>query len=76
MLWYWIGAILSYIFAAGSAITLILNKNKDSVLSIYLSHFNDGNYYAFVSHNFLDDFYHDRVAIWLRGNMALFFVFF
>ncbi|WP_425286545.1 DUF3902 family protein [Bacillus amyloliquefaciens] len=34
MLWYWIGAILSYIFAAGSAITLILNKNKDSVLSI------------------------------------------
>ncbi|AEB23822.1 MULTISPECIES: DUF3902 family protein [Bacillus] len=34
MLWYWIGAILSYIFAAGAAVTLILNKNKDSVLSI------------------------------------------
>ncbi|MEC3656831.1 DUF3902 family protein [Bacillus siamensis] len=34
MLWYWVGAILSYIFAAGSFITLNFNKNKDSVLSI------------------------------------------
>ncbi|WP_438263500.1 hypothetical protein [Bacillus siamensis] len=34
MLWYWVGAILSYIFVAGSFITLNFNKNKDSVLSI------------------------------------------
>ncbi|SIQ33669.1 hypothetical protein SAMN05216239_0954 [Bacillus amyloliquefaciens] len=34
MLWYWVGAILSYLFAAGSMVTLILNKNKDSILTI------------------------------------------
>ncbi|BET17768.1 DUF3902 family protein [Bacillus velezensis] len=34
MLWYWVGAVLSYLFAAGSIITLILNKNKDSILTI------------------------------------------
>ncbi|AJK65524.1 MULTISPECIES: DUF3902 family protein [Bacillus] len=34
MLWYWVGAVLSYLFAAGSMVTLILNKNKDSILTI------------------------------------------
>lgn len=34
MLWYWVGAVLSYLFAAGSMGTLILNKNKDSILTI------------------------------------------
>ncbi|AIU81908.1 hypothetical protein SRCM100730_03550 [Bacillus velezensis] len=34
MLWYWVGAVLSYLFAAGSVVTLILNKNKDSILTI------------------------------------------
>ncbi|MEE4534917.1 DUF3902 family protein [Bacillus velezensis] len=34
MLWYWGGAVLSYLFAAGSVVTLILNKNKDSILTI------------------------------------------
>ncbi|MDL5022791.1 DUF3902 family protein [Bacillus velezensis] len=34
MLWYWVGAVLAYLFAAGSMVTLILNKNKDSILTI------------------------------------------
>ncbi|RCX35114.1 hypothetical protein DEU43_10196 [Bacillus amyloliquefaciens] len=34
ILWYWVGAVLSYLFAAGSMVTLILNKNKDSILTI------------------------------------------
>ncbi len=34
MLWYWVGAVLSYLFATGSMVTLILNKNKDSILTI------------------------------------------
>ncbi|PRS89464.1 DUF3902 family protein [Bacillus velezensis] len=34
MLWYWVGAVLSYLFAAGSMVTLILHKNKDSILTI------------------------------------------
>ncbi len=70
MLWYWVGAVLSYLFAAGSMVTLILHKNKDSILTIKLSHFNDCNRYAYFSHNFLDDFYHYCMAVWdvkLRG---------
>lgn len=68
MLWYWVGAVLSYLFAAGSVVTLILNKNKDSILTI--SCLILMNRYAYFSHNFLDDFYHYCMAIWdvrLRG---------